>query len=421
LTPSSFYSKLFFIFNSWIYFGIVGGIKGGAAVNYLKKYILIIAILMAFFILPNMVSAHNGTRDELGGHFRNADCVYTLHEPTSIAKSAANIEELINLIKQYNSNLDCKASLNEAKVDLEGYNFPAEESNSTESTPAAVKAPKATSADKLQLGKTYDAKLTECTDGDTAVFRINGKDYKTRFLYIDTPESTRTKEPFGPEAAQYTCSFLKQGKITLETDGGSLFDKYDRLLAWVWVGDNLHQEEITKAGLVEDFYDYGSYKYENRIWSAMNYAKENGKGIYAGPGSPAEQSKESGEAPKKQDEKPKEEQQPNNEGNEEENQPESKREDTREPKQESEQAETFDEEINCSFLSGLLFALLFYLTLPFKKAMGKRTLIAHRMWSKKWPLNLLLGIVYAFLCYITLLLLLLEILHLFKNKKRKRK
>lgn len=381
--------------------------------NSIKKYSLIIAIIMAFFILPNMVSAHNGTRDELGGHFRNADCVYTLHEPTSIAESAANIEELINLIKQYNSNVDCKAGLNETKFDLEGYSFPAAGSNSTESIPAAVKAPKATSTDKLQLGKTYDAVLTECTDGDTAVFRINGKDYKTRFLYIDTPESTRTKEPFGPEAAQYTCSFLKQGKITLETDGGSLFDKYDRLLAWVWVGDNLHQEEITKAGLVEDFYDYGSYKYESRIWSAMNYAKENGKGIYADTDSPAEQSKDSGEAPKK------EEQQPNNEGKEDENQPESKKEDTREPKQESEQGDTVEEEIN-SFLSGLLFALLFYLTVPFKKAMGKRTLIAHRMWSKKWPLNLLLGIAYALLCYITLLLLLLEVLHLFKNKKRKR-
>ncbi|WP_226674575.1 thermonuclease family protein [Mesobacillus jeotgali] len=68
----------------------------------------------------------------------------------------------------------------------------------------------------LQIGKSFEAELSECTDGDTAVFTINGKEYKTRFLYIDTPESTRMKEAFGPEAAQYTCSFLKQGDITLE-------------------------------------------------------------------------------------------------------------------------------------------------------------------------------------------------------------
>jgi micrococcal nuclease len=393
---------------------------GGATVNYIKNYSVLFAILMAFFILPNLVSAHNGLRDGLGGHFSNADCTYMLHEPTSIAKSAANIAELIRLIHQYNSNSDCADGLSEERIDLEGYTFPGGESSTTESNQVAVATPKAElSSGNLQVGKTYEAELSGCTDGDTAVFLIGGKEYKTRFLYIDTPESTRTKEPFGPEAAEYTCSFLKQGEITLETDGGNLFDKYDRLLAWVWVGDKLHQEEITKAGLVEDFYDYGSYKYENRIWTAMDYAKENRKGIYAATDAPEER--------KKQAHKKEQQQKKENKESQQENQPDSKEEDTEvtdeqgDSKQESEQAETPEDEFDCSFFSGLLYALLFYLTIPIKKAIGKRTLIAHRLWSKKWPLNLLLGIIYAFLCYITLLLLLVEALHLFKNKKRKRK
>ncbi|WP_251033747.1 thermonuclease family protein [Bacillus sp. ISL-75] len=99
--------------------------------------------------------------------------------------------------------------------------------------------------------------------------------YKTRFLYIGTPEYTTQKEPFGKEGSDYTCSFLKQGKITLETDGADLYDKYDRLLAWVWVGDKLQQEEITKAGFVEDFYDYGTYEYEQTIITAMEITKKN--------------------------------------------------------------------------------------------------------------------------------------------------
>ncbi|MBT2661075.1 thermonuclease family protein [Bacillus sp. ISL-45] len=398
--------------------------------NYIKNFSVILAILMAFFILPILASAHNGSRDELGGHFRNADCVYILHEPTSIAKSADNIGELIRLIHQYNSNSDCAAGLNEEKVDLEGNTFSGAGNDASESNQAAGEMPKAeVSTGKLQLGKMYEAELSDCIDGDTAVFTMNGKDYKTRFLYIDTPESTRTKEPFGPEAAQYTCSFLKQGKIKLETDGGSLFDKYDRLLAWVWAGDKLHQEEITKAGLVEDFYDYGSYKYENRIWSAMDYAEDSGKGIYAATDGPEEGNEQSQEQPKNQDDHTSQEQQPKNdsEENQQDSQPEDRKEDTkvtdqqRESKQESDQADTADEEFDYSFLIGLLYALLFYLTVPIKKAMGKRTLIAHRLWSKKWPLNLLLGVIYAYLCYITLLLLLVEILHFFKNKRRKRK
>jgi micrococcal nuclease len=77
---------------------------------------------------------------------------------------------------------------------------------------------------------------------------------------------------------------LIEGEITIETEGNTLFDKYDRLLAWVFVGDKLHQEEITQAGLVEDFYDYGNYKYEETIRQAMTQAKASSVGIYGEAG-----------------------------------------------------------------------------------------------------------------------------------------
>ncbi|MFE8702734.1 thermonuclease family protein [Cytobacillus sp. FJAT-54145] len=215
--------------------------------------------------------AHNGGRDELGGHFRNSNCTYLLHEPTALAKEARSIEELLRLIQQYNSNTKCVSNLTIDKIDLEGYNL----------ENIHVSSPVSQSTTDLILGEKYVAILEKCTDGDTANFNVNGTTYKTRFLYIDTPESTNQIEPYGKEASEYTCEFLKKGKITLETDGNTLFDKYDRLLAWVWVDGLLHQEEITKAGLVEDFYDYGNYKYEERIISAMKEAKEVPRGMYA--------------------------------------------------------------------------------------------------------------------------------------------
>jgi micrococcal nuclease len=407
------------MFTTFNYFGIVGRIKGGATVKYIKNSRFIFATLMVFFILPNLVWAHNGSRDELGGHFRNADCMYLLHEPTSLVKETSTVDELIGMTQQYNNNSECTEGLNKEKIDLEGYEFQGEgkvTSRPEENTKPKEEAP----GDKLQLGKTYEAELAECTDGDTAVFTINGKVYKTRFLYIDTPESTRTKEPFGPEAAQYTCSFLKQGEIKLETDGGSLFDKYDRLLAWVWVGNKLHQEEITKAGLVEDFYDYGSYRYENRIWSAMDYAKDNGKGMYA-----AENPTSKSENEAAQKEENEQEDKHKNEADTIQREQEAKEKEIEEAAKKDERSQNEEgtgQEVgkDCGFLSGVLFTLLFYLIGPMKKALGKRTLVHHRLWSKKWWLNLLLGLVYALLCYITLLLLLIEVLHLFKNKKRRR-
>ncbi|WP_318533220.1 thermonuclease family protein [Bacillus methanolicus] len=174
------------------------------------------------------------------------------------------------MIKKYSSN-SCKNSLTVNKIYLEGgFNLP----TGTAPKSAPKPAPK-------PLNTKYTATFSSCVDGDTANFKINGKVTKTRFLFIDTPEYTTKKERYGKEENNYTCSRLKKAKkITLELDGKDKYDKYNRLLAWVWVDGKLLQEDITKAGLVEDFYDYGTYRYENRIRAAMSYAKKHHLGMY---------------------------------------------------------------------------------------------------------------------------------------------
>ncbi|WP_409302988.1 thermonuclease family protein [Peribacillus sp. SCS-155] len=229
----------------------------------MKKHLLFLASFLLFLsILPTQSSAHRGAYDKLGGHFDNKTCNYLLHKPTTLAKTAKSKAELVSLVKKYSSN-SCKNKLITSKLHLEGMSLPT-------GTAAAPKAP----AVKPTLNTKYTAYLSSCTDGDTANFRINGKVTKTRFLFIDTPEYTTTKEKYGKEASQYTCNRLKKAKkITLELDGKDKYDKYNRLLAWVWVDGRLLQEDITKAGLVEDFYDYGTYRYETRVRTAMTYAK----------------------------------------------------------------------------------------------------------------------------------------------------
>ena len=54
--------------------------------------------------------------------------------------------------------------------------------------------------------------LAKCVDGDTANFNLNGEVIKARFLAIDTPESTKEKEPYGKEASNYTCETLTKAK-----------------------------------------------------------------------------------------------------------------------------------------------------------------------------------------------------------------
>lgn len=125
--------------------------------------------------------------------------------------------------------------------------------------------------------------LERCIDGDTAAFNVDGKIEKVRFLGIDTPESTNKIEPYGKEASEFTCDRLKNAQIIkLELDKNSNeYDKYGRLLAWIFIDDKLLQEEILKKGFGEVKYIYGDYKYLNEIKEAENYAKEKKLGIYS--------------------------------------------------------------------------------------------------------------------------------------------
>lgn len=109
--------------------------------------------------------------------------------------------------------------------------------------------------------------LIKCIDGDTANFSELGK---TRFLFVDTPESTKKIEPYGKEAAAFTCKKLKEAKVITYEYDGSKKDKYDRSLAWIFVDGVLLQEELAKNGYIKKYYDYGKYKYENLIRNSLN-------------------------------------------------------------------------------------------------------------------------------------------------------
>lgn len=125
--------------------------------------------------------------------------------------------------------------------------------------------------------------LNKCVDGDTAWFNLNNEKIKTRFLGIDTPESTNKHEEYGKEASEYTCSKLKSSSIIeIEYDDNSdKLDKYNRHLVWVFTDNELLQENILKEGLAEVKYIYGDYKYLDNIKKAELEAKEKQLNIWS--------------------------------------------------------------------------------------------------------------------------------------------
>ena len=107
-----------------------------------------------------------------------------------------------------------------------------------------------------------------CVDGDTFKIILNGEKKSVRMIAIDTPESvhpTKEVEYYGKEASEYTCNKLKNAsKIELEYDENSdKEDKYERLIAWVFVDDLLLQEDLIENGY-DDF----------TIFSAVNLSKK---------------------------------------------------------------------------------------------------------------------------------------------------
>jgi micrococcal nuclease len=85
-----------------------------------------------------------------------------------------------------------------------------------------------------------NATLVKVVDGDTIDVRVDGTKERVRLIGIDTPETKKPNTPvqcYGPEASAFTTSLLPVGTaLYLERDVEAR-DKYDRLLAYVYLTD----------------------------------------------------------------------------------------------------------------------------------------------------------------------------------------
>lgn len=130
-----------------------------------------------------------------------------------------------------------------------------------------------------------EVKFSDCVDGDTIKVVINDEIKKVRLLAVDTPESVSTKEGYeyyGKESSDYTCNLITNANlIELEYDPNSdKTDKYNRVLAWVFVDNKLLQDLLVKNGYAEVAYLYGDYKYTSILESSELIAKSENIGIW---------------------------------------------------------------------------------------------------------------------------------------------
>lgn len=127
--------------------------------------------------------------------------------------------------------------------------------------------------------------LVEVIDGDTIKIIYEGKEQKVRYLLVDTPETNHPKlgeQPFGKEAKERNQELLENGNLEIEFDVGERFDKYNRLLAYIYVDGKSVQKMLLSEGLARVAYVYPpNTRHLNPFEKSQDQAKQQKLGIWS--------------------------------------------------------------------------------------------------------------------------------------------
>lgn len=125
------------------------------------------------------------------------------------------------------------------------------------------KGPNALESLELRRNFVYKAKVERVVDGDTMIVSFvsdDGSKYlkeRVRFLGVDTPETVHPNKPvqyYGKEASDFTKSQLTDKIVWLQTDVNPK-DRYDRMLAYVWLKEPTAKDLEDEASIRENMYN----------------------------------------------------------------------------------------------------------------------------------------------------------------------
>jgi endonuclease YncB( thermonuclease family) len=123
------------------------------------------------------------------------------------------------------------------------------------------------------------AQVVAITDGDTVTVRMGGKEYKLRYILINTPE---TDQPLGAEATAANRA-LVMGKTVYLVKDVSETDRYGRLLRYVYLADGTFvNAELVRQGWAQVATFPPDVAKEGEMRAAQQEATAAGRGLWAG-------------------------------------------------------------------------------------------------------------------------------------------
>jgi micrococcal nuclease len=150
---------------------------------------------------------------------------------------------------------------------------------------SSASASASATAEPPASGRDYAEAVTvsRVVDGDTievspAIDSITD----VRLIDIDTPETVNPSgevEPYGPEASDFALEELTGESVELQF-GAEKTDQYDRLLTYVYAGEEMFNEVLVEEGYAQAHPYEPNTEYEDRFATAQDEAKASGLGIW---------------------------------------------------------------------------------------------------------------------------------------------
>ena len=142
---------------------------------------------------------------------------------------------------------------------------------------------------EANLSRMLRAVVVRHIDGDTVYVNIPRPpaglaNYESvRLLGVDTPETVHRQKPgqiYGREASEFTRRRLLHRTVYLAFDW-NLRDKYDRILAYVYLPDgSCHNADLLREGYAHA-YTREPFQLLEQFRSLERYARERGKGLWS--------------------------------------------------------------------------------------------------------------------------------------------
>ena len=127
--------------------------------------------------------------------------------------------------------------------------------------------------------------VSRVMDGDT--IELSNRE-KVRYIGIDTPEVREKKDsewiykprPYAEEASAFNKKLVEGKSVRLEFDVQKR-DKYKRLLAYVYAGENMANMEMVKQGYGMIYTYPPNVKYTEKFLEAQKEARDNKRGLWS--------------------------------------------------------------------------------------------------------------------------------------------